>query len=50
MKRRFYYALAVARRYANTPHGEKKIVLTMTVASIVFALDVTLLIVGEILK
>lgn len=50
MKRRIYYALAVARRYANTPEGEKRIVLTLTIMSVVLAADVAGLIIGELMR
>lgn len=46
MKRCFYHILAVARRYANTPKGEKIIVLTLTIMSVVLAADVIGLIIG----
>ena len=49
MKRRFLYALAVCRRYAQTEVGEKRLVAALTTMSVVFVLDVVLLFIGCVL-
>lgn len=46
MKRRFLYALAKMRRYANTPKGERVVVRTLTVLSGVCVLDVVVFLIG----
>ncbi|MBP5425037.1 MAG: hypothetical protein J6Y33_03070 [Prevotella sp.] len=50
MKRRIYYGLAKMRRWANTPKGERIIVGTFSVMTVVLVFDVAMLICGCIMK
>ena len=46
MKYKVLRVLVASRRYANTEHGEKVIVRTLTAMSFVLLVDVCLLILG----
>lgn len=46
MKYRVLRMLAAFRKYANTEHGERVIVRTLTAMSVVLLVDVFLIIVG----
>jgi len=46
MKRKVYYRLAQARRWANTPRGERIIVRTLTALTFMGIVDAALLTIG----
>ena len=48
IKRRAMYALAIFRRFARTPKGERIIVTTLTIMTIILVLDCLLLLFGLI--
>ena len=50
MKRQVYYRLAQARRWANTPKGERIIVGTLSAMTVVLVFDVAMLICGCVMK